>query len=153
MRRTTPGLLFQASCHTLTTTSWELMTRMWRTFIGPWMTTGTQSPSHQKLTEGDVPRLLLFADRDVIQRVRTQAASSAEPAAWRDVRGPRVFAQAEIKRHRQGLKVDELSSTCRRCGCHCLQPRQLSPPVDTETGRTEDAAPHHEPDIAHHDSC
>ena len=70
----------------------------------------TESKSPE-LTEGDVPNLLLFADRDVIRRVRTQAASSAEPAARRDVRGSRAFAQAEIKRHRQGLKVDELSST------------------------------------------
>ena len=70
----------------------------------------TESKSPE-LTEGDVPKLLLFADRDVIRRVRTQAASSAEPAARRDVRGSRAFAQAEIKRHRQGLKVDELSST------------------------------------------
>ena len=70
----------------------------------------TESKSPE-LTEGDVPRLLLFADRDVIQRVRTQAASSAEPATWRDVRGSRAFAQPEIKRHRQALKVDELSST------------------------------------------
>ena len=70
--------------------------------------TESKSP---KLTEGDVPKLLLFADRDVIRRVRTQAASSAEPAARRDVRGSRAFAQTEIKRHRQGLKVDELSST------------------------------------------
>ena len=47
MRRTTPRLLFQAFCRTLTTTSWELMTHLWRTSIGPWMTTGTQSLSHQ----------------------------------------------------------------------------------------------------------
>ena len=70
----------------------------------------TESKSPE-LTEGDVPNLLLFADREVIRRVRTQAASSAEPAARRDVRGSRAFGQAEIKRHRQGLKVDELSST------------------------------------------
>ena len=66
--------------------------------------TESKSPD---LTEGDVPRLLLF----LIRRVRTQASSSAEPDARRDVRGSRAFAQAEIKRHRQGLKVDELSST------------------------------------------
>ena len=47
MRRTTPRLLFQAFCRTLTTTLWGLMTRLWRTSIGPWMTTGTQSLSHQ----------------------------------------------------------------------------------------------------------
>ena len=70
----------------------------------------TESKSSE-LTEGDVPKLLLFADRDVIRRVRTQAAGSAEPAAGRDIRGARAFAQTEIKRHRQGLKVDELSST------------------------------------------
>ena len=70
--------------------------------------TESKSPG---LTEGDVPKLLLFADRDVIRRVRTQAAGSAEPVAGRDIRGARAFAQTEIKRHRQGLKVDELSST------------------------------------------
>ena len=70
----------------------------------------TESKSPE-LTEGDVPKLLLFADRDVLRRVRTQAAGSAEPADRRDVRGSRAFAQAERKRHRQGLKVDELSST------------------------------------------
>ena len=70
----------------------------------------TESKSPE-LTESDVPKLLLFADRDVIRRVRTQAAGSAEPVARREVRGSRAFAQAEIKRHRQGLKVDELSLT------------------------------------------
>ena len=70
----------------------------------------TESKSPE-LTEGDVPKLLLFADRDVIRRVRTQAASSTELGAGRDIRGARAFAQTEIKHHRQGLKVDELSST------------------------------------------
>ena len=36
----------QAFCHTLITTSWVIMTHMWRASIGLWMTTGTQSPSH-----------------------------------------------------------------------------------------------------------
>ena len=70
--------------------------------------TESQSP---ELTEGDVPNLLLFAPKEVINRVRTQATSSSEPAMRRDLRGSRNFGQAEIKRHRQGLKVDELSST------------------------------------------
>ena len=42
----TLGLLFQAFCRTLTTTSWVIMTHMWKTSTGPWMTTGTQSLSH-----------------------------------------------------------------------------------------------------------
>ena len=70
--------------------------------------TESQSP---ELTEGDVPNLLLFAPKEVIDRVRTQATSSSEPAVRRDLRGSRNFGQAEIKRHRQGLRVDELSST------------------------------------------
>ena len=72
-----------------------------------------QSPSHRKLTEGDVPNLLLFAPKEVINSVRSQATSSSEPAMRRDLRGSRNFGQAEIKRHRQGLRVDELSSN--RC--------------------------------------
>ena len=64
-----------------------------------------------ELTEGDVPNLLLFAPKEVIKRVRSQAASSSGPAMRRDLRGSRNFGQAEIKRHRQGLRVDELSST------------------------------------------
>ena len=70
--------------------------------------TESQSP---ELTEGDVPNLLLFAPKEVINRVRTQATSSSEPAMRRELRGSRNSGQAEIKRHRQGLKVDELSST------------------------------------------
>ena len=38
-------------------------------------------PKSPELTEGDVRKLLFFADRDVIRRVRTHAASSAEPEA------------------------------------------------------------------------
>ena len=68
----------------------------------------TESKSPE-LTEGDVPRLLLFADRDVIRRVRTQAAGSAEQATGRDTRGVRAFAQTEIKRHPIG-KVSERMS-------------------------------------------
>ena len=70
--------------------------------------TESQSP---ELTEGDVPNLLLFAPKEVIDRVRSQATSSSEPAVRRNLRGSRNFGQAEIKRHRQGLRVDELSST------------------------------------------
>ena len=70
--------------------------------------TESQSP---ELTEGDVPNLLLFAPKEVIDRVRSQATSSSVPAMRRDFRGSRTFGQAEIKRHRQGLRVDELSST------------------------------------------
>ena len=51
----------------------------------------TESKSPE-LTEGDVPKLLLFADREVIRRVRTQASSSTEPDVRRDVRGSRAFA-------------------------------------------------------------
>ena len=46
----------------------------------------TESKSRE-LTEGDVPELLLFADRDVINTVRTKAASSAAEVAGRDPSG------------------------------------------------------------------
>ena len=70
----------------------------------------TESKSHE-LTEGDVPKLLLFAEREVINRVRTGAAGSVEQITGRDTRGARAYAQTEIKRHRQGLRRDELSSS------------------------------------------
>ena len=43
----------------------------------------TESKS-KELTEIDAPRLLLFADRRVIQTVRTTSASSAAEVAGRD---------------------------------------------------------------------
>ena len=55
----------------------------------------TESKSPE-LTEGDVPNLLLFADREVINRVRTQATSSAEPAVRRDLRGSRTFGRGKL---------------------------------------------------------
>ena len=54
----------------------------------------------------------LQRERDVINsRVRTEAAGSVAQVAGRDTRGARAFAQTEIKRHRQGLRRDELSSS------------------------------------------
>ena len=67
----------------------------------------TESKSRE-LTEGDVLELLLFADRDVINTVRTTAASSAAEVAGRDPSGARAFAEVEVKRHRQGLQRDEM---------------------------------------------
>ena len=64
----------------------------------------TESQSFE-LTEGDVPNLLLFAEREVIHRVRTQAAGSVAQVAGRDTRRARAFAQTEIKRHRQGPRL------------------------------------------------
>ena len=63
----------------------------------------TESKS-KELTEGDVPKLLLFADRDVINTVRTTGASSAAEVAGRDPSGARAFAEVEVKRHHHGLK-------------------------------------------------
>ena len=112
----------------------------------------TESKSPE-LIEGDVPKLLLlFADRDVIRRVRTQAAGSAEQATGRDTRGVRAFAQTEIKRHRQGLRKDELSSsdvvdvTVFNLGNPASQSIQKQAELRMLT-------PHHEPDITHHDAC
>ena len=45
----------------------------------------TESKSPE-LTEGDVPNLLLFAERDVINRVRTEAAGSVAQVAGRDTK-------------------------------------------------------------------
>ena len=56
----------------------------------------TESKSPE-LTEGDEPNLLLFAEREVINRVRTEAAGSVAQVAGRDARGARAFAQTEIK--------------------------------------------------------
>ena len=36
---------------------------------------------------------------------------------------------------------------------YCSEPWRLSPADDSASSRTEDVAPHHEPDIAHHDAC
>ena len=72
----------------------------------------TESKSPE-LTEGDVPKLLLFAERghQQSQDRATEAAGSVEQVTGRDTRGVRAFAQTEIKRHRQGLRRDELSSS------------------------------------------
>ena len=70
----------------------------------------TESKS-KELTEIDVPRLLLFADRRVIQTVRTTSASSAAEVARRDpTRAPHA-GDIEVKRHRQGLRTDEMGSS------------------------------------------
>ena len=71
--------------------------------------TESQSP---ELTEGDVPNLLLFAPKEVINRVMSQGNQlirAGHEEKTFEARG--TFGQAEIKRHRQGLRVDELSST------------------------------------------
>ena len=70
----------------------------------------TESKSRE-LTEGDVPDLLLFADKEVINTVRTTAAGSVAQVAGRDPSGARAFAEVEVKRHHQGLKKDERSSS------------------------------------------
>ena len=95
---TTLGLLFQAFCHTLMTTSWVTMTRLWKVFHWSMDDNRHTESKWPELTEGDVPRLLLFADRDVINRVRTQAAGSAEQATGQDTRGMRAFAQTDQAR-------------------------------------------------------
>ena len=68
-------------------------------------------PTSKELTETNVPRLLLFFDKDVIQAVRTSSSSAAAEVAGRDpTRAAQVSAQ-EVKRHRQGLRTDELGSS------------------------------------------
>ena len=70
----------------------------------------TESKSSE-FTEGDVPDLLLFADKEVINTVSTTVASSVAQAAGRDPSDARTFAEVEVKRHRQGLKRDEMGSS------------------------------------------
>ena len=113
IRMLSPGtrLLFQACCLTLDDYIMNARDPYVEDFF--WSMddnrhTESQSP---ELTEGDVPNLLLFAEREVINRVRTEAAGSVAQVARRDTRGARAFAQTEIKRHRQGLKRNELSSS------------------------------------------
>ena len=55
----------------------------------------TESKSRE-LTEGDVLKLLLFADRDVINTVRTTGASSAAEVAGRDRSGAQAYAEVEV---------------------------------------------------------
>ena len=74
------------------------------------MTTGT--PSQSRLSSLRVTcQSFCFLQIEVINRVRTQAAGSVEQATGQDTRGMRAFGQTEIKRHRQGLRKDELSSS------------------------------------------
>ena len=69
------------------------------------MTTGTQSPSHRSSLKVTC-RIFCF-----LQREMSSTAGSVAQVAGRDTRGARAFAQTEIKRHRQGLRRDELSSS------------------------------------------
>ena len=63
----------------------------------------------KELTETDIPRLMLFADREAIQAVRT--SSSRAEVAGRDSSRAAHYSAQEIKRNRQGLRRDELSSS------------------------------------------
>ena len=65
----------------------------------------------KELSELDVPGLLLFADQHVIQTVRTTSASSAAEVAGRDPTLAPHVGCIEVKRHRQGLKIDEMGSS------------------------------------------
>ena len=78
----------------------------------------TESVS-KELTETNILRLMLFADKDVIQALRASSSSGATEVAGRDR----------------------------------LQLGQLGKADDPTPSRTEDVAPHREPDIAHHDAC
>ena len=50
----------------------------------------------RELTETDVERLLLFADKDVIQAVRTSSASGAVEVAGRDPTRAAQYSAQEI---------------------------------------------------------
>ena len=68
-------------------------------------------PKSKELSELDVPRLLLFADQYVIQTVRTTSASSTAEVATRDPTIAPHVGDIEVKRHRQGLRIDEMGSS------------------------------------------
>ena len=104
----------------------------------------TESKSPE-LTEGDVPRLLLFADRDVGSELKQQVLRSKPLDETPEA--------SELSLRLRSSVIDRVSELDRCCGRHCLQARQLSPPIYSEAGRAEDAAPHHEPDITYHDAC
>ena len=70
----------------------------------------TESKS-KELTEVDVPQLLLFADQQVVQAVRTTSASSAAGVAGCDPTRAPLLRDVEVKRHRQGLRIDEMGSS------------------------------------------
>ena len=82
-----------------------------RTSSGPWMTTGTQSPSRRSSPSWMCLGFCFFADQHVIQTVRTTSASSAAEVAGRDPNIAPHVGDIEVKRHRQGLKVDEMGSS------------------------------------------
>ena len=63
------------------------------------------------LTETDVPRLLLFADQNVIQAVRTSSSCAAAEVAGCDPARAAQYSATETKRHRQGLRIDKLGSS------------------------------------------
>ena len=56
----------------------------------------TESTSNE-LTGTDVPKQLLFADKDVIQAMRTSSASAAAKVAGRDVSRDAAHSAHEIK--------------------------------------------------------
>ena len=72
------------------------------------MTAGTRSQRPRSFTEIDVPKLLLFADRDVIQAVKTSSASAAAEVAGRDVTKAAAHSAQEIKRYRRGLSSSDV---------------------------------------------
>ena len=107
----------------------------------------TESKS-KELTEVDVPRLLLFADQHVIQAVPTTSASSAAEVAGRDPTRASHVGNAEVKRHRQGQRTDEMGSSdvldvtvfnlgnlARQTMQHQAEPRMLLRLIVNQTSR------------------
>ena len=58
----------------------------------------TESTS-KELTETDVPKLMLFANNDFIQAVRTSPANATAEVARRDVTRAAAYSAQEIKRY------------------------------------------------------
>ena len=83
--------------------------------------------------------MLLFADKDVIQAAMTSSASAAAEVAGRDSTRVAQYNAQEIKRYRQGLRKDELSSSD-VFDVSRLQLGQLGTPDYSTPSRTEDVA-------------
>ena len=65
----------------------------------------------KELTETDVPRLKLFADRGIIQALRASSSSGAAEVAGHDPTRAAHHSAQRVKRNRQGLRRNELSSS------------------------------------------
>ena len=64
----------------------------------------------KELTATELPRLMLFAERETILAARASSSGAAE-VAKRDSSRAEHYSKEEIRRNRQGLRMDERSSS------------------------------------------